>query len=98
MYWIQWEEFEVPSRRYLRCLRRGLKSVSREKPIITNASETRAIEIPGGSTHHQICWAPFSSTRLSILPHDKTDTSPNPRKLRAASVRIAPGTANARLT
>src|SRR5712692_8735015 len=76
---------------YLLCLSLGLNKVSREKPIMTNARDTSAIERPGGSTHHQILCAPWSSTRLSILPQDRTVTSPSPRKLSAASLKIAPG-------
>jgi len=56
------------------------------------------MEIPGGTNHHQKKKPWKLSALLSILPHDMTNGSKSPRKLRAASKVMAAGTLVARLT
>src|SRR5207237_5255597 len=68
----------------------------------TNDSETRAIENPGGRTHHQgggcLARAPDMETFSNMWPQEFTVGSERPRKASADSERIAPGTVRARLT
>ena len=55
-----------------------------------------AIAIPGGKNHHQtkLCNDEVKATCAldSIVPQEMVEGSPNPRKVNAASVRIADGT------
>jgi len=64
----------------------------------TKESETRAIAIPGGRTHHHIEREPEISACWNMFPQDTTEGSPRPRNSRADSVRIAAGTVSAKLT
>ena len=72
---------------------------SSENPTSTNAVERTAIANPGGRNHHQakprLEVVAFADAE-TIVPQDTTDGSPKPRKDRAASVRMAPGTESAR--
>ena len=67
---------------------------SRVLPIRINESPVRAIINPGGIIHHhkprEAAPAVFASCR--ICPHVGTEGSPNPKKLRGASPRMAAGT------
>ena len=63
-------------------------------PIKTNARPVIAIITPGGIIHHHnpLAAAPNVFASCKICPHVGNDGSPNPRKLRPASVVIAAGT------
>ena len=68
-------------------------------PISANANPVRAIISPGGIIHHQSPRAAASEELAwcRICPHVGIDGSPSPKKLSAASVKMAEGTARAML-
>ena len=72
----------------------GLTIASNAFPINTNAKPVIAIIIPGGIIHHHNPRdaAPNVFASCNICPQVGNDGSPNPRKLRPASVVIAAGT------
>ena len=72
----------------------GFIIASRAFPIKTNANPVIAIIIPGGIIHHHnpLAAAPNVFASCNICPHVGNDGSPNPKKLRPASVVIAAGT------
>lgn len=75
----------------------GLSISSSANPIRMNESDSAAMQSPGGIAQYHVVKAPVAMLpdieySYSILPQDITSCGPSPRKLRAASVTIAPGT------
>jgi len=72
---------------------------SNENPTNMNAIDNAAIARPGGKNHHQTkLWMEEVNADWafeSIVPHEILVGSPNPRNVKAASVRIAVGTVRA---
>src|SRR5213594_4310023 len=77
-----------------RFLNLGFTISSNARPTRKKAREMRVIASPGGRSHHHASRALDWETSWSMIPQLTVFTSPRPMKLRAASVRIAPLTAN----
>ena len=73
----------------------GSKASRTPSPTRFSRDTVTNIAIPGARVR---CQAPVAYPSLKVCPHDGTEASPNPKKDKVLSVRIAEATPNVALT